>query len=298
MRKTLSAKNIPKSSIILGALLIVICFVTIYPFYWVAVYSISDGKAVVANPINFLPIKPTLMNYKAVFANKAIMNAFFISVGRTVIGAISHLMVVGLAAYALSKKDLVFRKGFLIFFVITMYFSGGLLPFYVLIVKLNLDNKFLVYILPMLFNGFNMLILKVFFEQLPASLEESAKLDGAGDLTIFTRLVVPLSSPVIATILLFIGVDHWNAWFDAFLFVTKTTLYPLQTLLHKIILESQTSTMFDIMKQSFGNTATKSVTGEAVKMTTVMVATVPILVVYPFLQKYFTKGIMIGAVKG
>ena len=298
MTNRLGMKNIKMSSILLGLILTILCFMTIYPFYWVAIYSISDGRAVVANPISFLPIKTTLINYKAVFANRGIMSSFLVSISRTVIGGFSHLLVVGLAAYALSKKDLVFRKGFLIFFVITMYFSGGLLPFYVLIVKLNLDNNFLVYILPMLFSGFNMLILKVFFEQLPASLEESAKLDGAGDLIIFSRIVVPLSSPVIATVLLFIGVDHWNAWFDAFLFVTKISLFPLQTLLHKIILESQTATMFDIMKKSFSSAATKSVTSEAIKMTTVMVATVPILVVYPFLQKYFTKGIMIGAVKG
>lgn len=142
-----------------------------------------------------------------------------------------------------------------------------------------------------------MLIFKVFFEQIPRSIEESAKIDGAGDFTVFYQIVIPASLPVIATIFLFIGVAHWNSWFDAFLFITKPNLYPLQTLLQKIILESQTKSMIDIMKMMDQSTKSK-ITPEAIKMATLMVATVPILIVYPFMQKYFVKGMMIGAVKG
>ena len=275
-------------------LLLLLCFVTVYPFWYVFMYSISDGMITAAKPVIFLPIHPTLDNYKAVFANTGLMSAFIVSVSRTVLGTVAHVLVVSLAAYALAKKDLVGKKWIMMFFIITMYFNGGLLPTYVIITKLKLTNNFLVYILPMLFNGFHMLIMKVFFEQLPISLEESARIDGATDIQIFTRIILPMCKPIIATVSLFIGVIQWNSWFDAFLYMTKTELYPLQTILQKIILQSQTNTLIEIMeamnKQS-------SVTSEAIKMATVVVATVPILMVYPFMQKYFVKGMMIGAVK-
>jgi len=177
-----------------------------------------------------------------------------------------------------------------------MYFSGGILPTYIIITKLHLNNSFLVYILPMLFQPFHLLLLKVYFEQLPPSLEESARIDGAGDFTVFSRIVFPSSLPVIATVTLFIGVAQWNAWYDAFVYVTKLNLYPLQALLRKIILESQTQDMIDIMKMTQNNVK-KQVTSESIKMATVIVATIPIILVYPFLQKYFVKGVMIGAVK-
>lgn len=277
--------------------IIFLCIITLYPFVYVFMYSISDGVAASAKTITFYPIKPTLINYKTVFANKGIMSAFLISIARTLIGSILHVFVTAMAAYSISKKDLLWRKGIMIFFIIPMYFSGGLLPYYVLVTKLGLQNNFLVYILPMVFNGFHMLIFKVFFEQIPRSIEESAKIDGAGDFTVFYQIVIPASLPVIATIFLFIGVAHWNSWFDAFLFITKPNLYPLQTLLQKIILESQTKSMIDIMKMMDQSTKSK-ITPEAIKMATLMVATVPILIVYPFMQKYFVKGMMIGAVKG
>lgn len=260
-------------------------------------YSISDGIAASARVITIFPIKPTLINYRTVFANQGILSAFNISVARTVLGSVVHVCFVSFAAYALSKKDLLWRKGIIAFFVIPMYFGGGLLPFYVLISKIGLTNNFLVYILPLAVSSYHMLLMKVFFEQLPASLEESARIDGANDLKIFFRIILPSSMPVISTILLFIGVTQWNSWFDAFLFVSDTRLYPLQTLLQKIILESQTRTMIDIMKM-MDQTVQSKVTAESIKMATLIVATLPILIVYPFLQKYFVKGMMIGAVKG
>lgn len=275
-------------------LVFLLCVATVYPFWYVFMYSISDGIVSAAKPIVLLPVEPTLENYRAVFANTGLVRAFLVSVSRTVLGTASHIMVVGLAAYAMAKKGLVGKKLIMTFFIITMYFNGGLLPTYVIITKLKLTNNFLVYILPLLFSGFHMLIMKVFFEQLPASLEESAKIDGATDFLVFTRIIVPMCKPIVATVSLFIGVAHWNSWFDAFLYMTNVKLYPLQTILQKIILESQTNTLLEIMeamnKQS-------NVTSEAIKMATVIVATVPILLVYPFMQKYFVKGMMIGAVK-
>jgi len=278
-------------------MLIGLCIITLYPFVYVFMYSISDGIAASSRVITLFPIKPTLINYRTVFANQGILNAFNISVARTILGSIIHVLCVSFAAYALSKKDLIWRKGIIAFFVVPMYFGGGLLPFYVLISKLGLTNNFLVYILPLAFSSYHLLLMKVFFEQLPASLEESARIDGANEFKIFLKIILPSSMPVISTVILFIGVTQWNSWFDAFLFVSNVRLYPLQTLLQKIILESQTRTMIDIMKM-MDQTIQSKVTGEAIKMATLIIATVPILVVYPFLQKYFVKGMMIGAVKG
>ena len=276
-------------------LLIGLCIITLYPFIFVFMYSISDAAASGATAITFYPVKPTTENYQAVFSNNSIMRSFFITIARTVSGSILHIFVTGLAAYALSKRNLVFRNKILVFFIIPMYFSGGLLPYYVLITKIHLNNNFLLYIIPTVFGVFNMLILKVFFEQIPASLEESAKIDGANEFSVFFKIIIPSSMPVIATVLMFIGVTQWNSWFDALLFVTKSNLMPLQTILYKIILENQATTMEQIMRLS---TKKSSVTPEAIKMTALIISTVPIVVIYPFLQKYFVKGMMIGAVKG
>jgi len=275
-------------------LLMVICLFTIYPFWYVFMYSISDGVKSAAQPVTFYPLSATFENYRAVFVNSGIMRAFFISVSRTVIGASLHLLVTALAAYALSQRELVGKKKIMTFFIIPMYFSGGLLPYYVLISKMHLTDNFLVYILPLLFNGFHMLLMKVFFEQLPIGLQEAARIDGATDLQVFLKVILPSSKPIIATIGLFIGVMQWNSWFDAFLFVNKADLYPLQTILQKLILESQTNSILDIMEKLQQNS---NVSSEALKMATVIVATVPILIVYPFLQKYFVKGMLLGAVK-
>ena len=276
------------------AFMLLICLVTLYPFWYVAIYSLSDGLAASTAVLKLLPVKPTFRNYSAVFLNGSIMNAFIISVLRTVSGALLNIIVTGLAAYSLSKRNLLFRKYLLPLFLIPMYFSGGLLPYYILITKINLDNNFLVYILPGAFSVFNMLVMKVYFEQLPSSLEEAARIDGANELTVLARIILPASMPIIATILMFVGVEQWNAWFDALLFMTNQQLLPLQALLYKIILESQATSLEQIMKFTQNE---KSMTPEAIKMTTVMVSTIPIILVYPFLQRYFVKGMMIGAVK-
>lgn len=282
-------------SILNVSLLVLLSAVMVYPFLYVLFYSVSDGVAAGATTITFAPVKPTLDNYKAVLGNAGIMNAFFISAARTVVGTALHVLVVCMVAYAITKNQLLWRKPIIVFFMIPMFVSGGLLPFYVIIVKLGLSNHFLVYILPMLFSAFNMLLAKVFFDQIPPSLEESARIDGAGDAVVFFRIVLPSSLPLLATLSIFAGVAQWNAWFDALLFVTKQDLLPIQTLLYKIILESQATTVEQIMRMSQSKT---QVTSEAIKMTTLMVSTLPILCIYPFMQRYFVKGMMIGAVKG
>ena len=274
--------------------ILILCFIMIYPFVYVFFYSISDPVAVGAHPVTFYPVGFTMDNYKAVFQNNTILLSLLVTVSRTLVGSFLHLVVTGLVAYALSKEKLLWKNFFIAFFVIPMYFGGGLLPYYVLITKLHLTNNFLVYVLPTAFGVFNMLIMKVYFQQLPVSLEESARIDGAGDFLIFARIIVPSSMPIIATVLMFIGVLQWNSWFDAFLFVNKHELMPLQTILYKIILENEAKTIEDIMKLSRRGT---KVTPEAIKMSSLIVATAPIVAIYPFLQKYFVKGMLLGAVK-
>lgn len=290
---SLSDKAIPW---IVRICLILLCVVTIYPFWYVFIYSISNGSAASSQQLIFLPVEVTMENYRSVFQNDRIVLAFFVSVARTVLGTLLHLIVTGMAAYALSKRDLVGRKWMIPFFVIPMYFSAGTLPYYVTITKLHLTNNFLVYILPTAYGVFNMLLMKVFFEQLPNSLEEAARIDGAGEVQVFTQIVLPSCKPILATVAMYIGVDQWNSWFDTLLFISNKKLETLQSLLYKIILESQATTIEQIMRMA--QTGGSSVTAEAIKMTTVIVATIPIICVYPFLQKYFVKGMMIGAVKG
>jgi len=287
--------TIRPAGLVNATLLIALCIVTVYPLIYVFMYSISDAATAASRNITVYPVDFTLDNYKSIFVDNRILKAFWISVERTVLGSLLHLLVTGLAAYAFSKENLVMRKKLLIFFIIPLYFNGGLLPFYVQIINLGLYNNFLVYILPTAIGIFNMLVMKVFFEQLPRSLEESAKVDGAGEFTVFMRIIIPSSMPVIATIIMFIGVQQWNSWFDGLLFTNKADMAPLQTLLYKIILENQATSMEQLARLANANV---SVTPEAIKMTTLIISTAPMLVIYPFLQKYFVKGMMIGAVKG
>ncbi|MFC3800077.1 carbohydrate ABC transporter permease [Cohnella sp. GCM10012308] len=275
-------------------LLIVLCGVTIYPFLYVLAYSFSDGTSSASRIITFLPDHPTLENYKAVFSNDLILNAFGISVARTLSGTLLHLTVTGIAAYAISKDDLYGKKGLMLYFMIPMFVAGGLIPSYILINKLHLMNSFWVYILPGMFSTFHLIIISTFLRGLPESLEESARIDGAGELTIFMKVVVPLSVPVFITIALFVGVAQWNSWFDAFLYMTDTRLHPLQTLLYKIMFEAQAK---DFQQMALMSQGKSNVTPEAIKMSTLIVSVVPAVCVYPFLQKYFVKGVTMGAVK-
>jgi putative aldouronate transport system permease protein len=244
--------------------------------------------------ITILPIDFSLDNYKLVLANPAILRAFFISVSRTVIGVSYTLLVTGLAAYAVSKEWLAGRRFIVIYLIIPMYISGGLIPYYVLIHQIGLFNNFLVYILPHGFWAFNMLIMRTFFQTIPPSLEESASLDGAGPLTIFIKIIIPLSMPIVATISIFVGVFQWNSWFDGMLFITKKDLVPMQTFMQRLLMENFTTDI--LAKQSLSSSNITS-SPESVKMSMIIVTTFPVLTIYPFFQKYFIKGVMIGAVK-
>lgn len=282
---------------VLGLLFIILCFLTIYPFIYAISYSFSNGQMAITHRVSFLPVGFTLENYRIVFINNTIVHAFIISVIKTIAGTCLSLVVIATAAYSVSKKHLIAKKYILIYIVIPLYVGGGLLPFYILIYNLGLMNNFLVYILPGAFSGLFMFLVKVYYESLPSEVEESAKVDGAGDLRVFLAIFIPLSTPVYATVALFVGVGQWNAWFDAMLFMNNPKLHPLQFLLQNILREAEVTTFAQVAALS-APTTVKQTSVETLRMATLMVSTFPILFIYPFFQKYFIKGIALGAVKG
>lgn len=269
-----------------------------YPFYQCIVLSFNDGKDAVSGGIYFWPRKPTIYNYIFVFSDSSIAKSALVSVLRTVIGVVSTLTVTSAYAYAVSKKRILFRKFYIMAGVITMYFSGGLIPFYLLIRDLHLFDNFWVYILPSLFGMYNAVIFINFFSQLPESLEESAKIDGANDLYIFLRIIFPVSTPIYATIALFVGVGHWNSWFDTMMYTKADSLNTLAHTLTKMINSQQFTEMISKDKTSAVSSMASGMTTTSLMLATMVITTFPIIVIYPFFQKYFVKGIMIGSIKG
>lgn len=273
-------------------LLAALAFVTLYPFYNILISSFNDPIDAARGGITFWPRKLSIENYKMVFQDKDLISAFFVTASRTIIGTITAVLFTSAFAYGVSKPELVGRKLFLMLALITMYFSGGLIPNYLLIAKyLHLKHHFLVYILPNLFSVFNAIIIMTFFRGIPKEMEESAKIDGANDLVIFLRLILPVSKPVLATVALFNAVMHWNSWFDAMLY-GGPGLKTLQQILMQIINSNSNVSVIA------GDLGFRAVTSESIKLATMVITTLPIVFTYPFLQKYFVKGVMIGSVKG
>jgi putative aldouronate transport system permease protein len=200
-------------------------------------------------------------------------------------------------AYSLSKRELIAWRFFTLFFIFTMYFGGGLIPTYMIIKSLDLIDSFWVFIFPGLIGVFLMILVRTYIEGLPAELEESAKIDGANDLQIFAKIVLPLCIPVLATIALFIGIGHWNSWYDSYIYTYKPELKTLQAVLVKILNQFQTGTMVSEAEALANSSKRIPVSGESIRMAVTMVATIPIVMVYPFVQRYFVKGIMMGAIK-
>jgi putative aldouronate transport system permease protein len=284
--------------LLLYSLMILIGIVTLYPFINVLAISLNDATDSVRGGIYLLPRVFTLENYKQVFAYDNLLIAFRNSVLRTIIGTSIGVFSAAMVAYALSRKDFMIRKFVSLVFALTLYFSGGLIPVYMLMRDLHLTNSFWIYILPGLVNAWNIFVIRSYIDGLPISLQESAKLDGANDLTIFIRIILPLCKPVLATIALFIAVGQWNSWFDTFLYNSSNAhLTTLQYELMKILNNTNAgASNSDIFRTGNAEQSTR-VSPESIRMAITIIATVPILVVYPFLQKYFMKGLTLGAVK-
>lgn len=278
---------------ILAVVCLLLILITIYPFLNVLAISFNHPIDTMRN-VNFvIPRQFTTSNYVYVFEENNLATPFMMSVARTVIGTLTGLFCSAMLAYTLSRKDFMFRRILTVLFIITMYVSGGLVPEYLLIVQtLKINNQFMVYILPGLISVWNVILIRAYMEGLPDSLQEAAMIDGANDLTIWWRVILPLCKPVLATIALFIAVGQWNAFMDTYLYARN--LPTLQYNLYEIMQKAQ------IRIDPHSPNAAKlsnAISPLSVRMAVTVIATVPILIVYPFLQKYFVGGVTLGAVK-
>lgn len=289
-------RKITTFDIILAALMVIIAIVTVYPFLNVLAISLNDATDTVKGGIHILPREFTLQNYKEIFEGSSkLPQGLLISILRTVIGTFTGVLASAMVAYTLSRREFVFNKAITIIFVLTMYIGGGLIPEYMVVKGLGLVNNFAVYILPGLIGTFNVIVIRSFIDGLPPALNESAMIDGANDFIIFTKIVLPLCLPVIATVALFIAVGQWNSWFDTYLYARSSDgLTTLQYELMKVMGNATGSAKVDPNNPVL---QAGSINPESIKMAITMVATVPILLVYPFVQKYFVTGMTLGAVK-
>ncbi|GIQ70609.1 carbohydrate ABC transporter permease [Xylanibacillus composti] len=276
--------------------MIVVLIVTLYPFLHVLALSFNDSVDTVRGGITIFPREFTLENYKVILTKDSLLTAFVVSVSRTVVGTILGLIACSMVAYTLSRRDFQARKLVSVILLLTLYVSGGLIPVFLLFRDLGLLNTFWVYVLPGMVGAFYVFVIRSFMDNLPHELQESAKLDGANDFGIYARIILPLCKPVLATIALFLAVGQWNSWFDTYLYNGSSPhLTTLQFELVKILQSTQTS----IEQARFNNVAQQAqfVSPDSIKMAITIVTIVPILLVYPFLQRYFVKGLTLGAVK-
>lgn len=278
------------------ALLSVLVFLCVYPFYFIFINSVSMPGEIIYGGIYFVPKGFTLTNYTQLFAEENILHAFIVSFGRTVIGTAITVFFCALFAYVMTRPELRFRKFIYRLTVATMYLNPGIIPWYVTMKMLGLQNNFLLYVLPGAIVAFLIILVKVFIEQLPESLEESAMIEGAGLHTIFLQIIVPLTTPVLAVCAIFNAVNQWNAWQDNFFLADTDRLRTLQLMLLNYV-RNQT---VHITLENINNLKASDivVNPKSIKMTITMIVTLPVIFVYPIFQRFFVKGIMLGAVKG
>jgi putative aldouronate transport system permease protein len=274
--------------------LVLLMIFALYPMLYVAFASISDAGQLIAHKgLLFKPLGFSIEAYKNVFKNPGILIGYRNTLFILVMGVILNLFMTAMGAYVLSRKNVMWNKVFIIIIVFTMFFNGGLIPLYLTVKNVGLINSLWATIIPFAISTFNLIIMRTAFMSVPDSLEESAKIDGANHFTILFKIIIPLSMPVIAVMILYYAVEKWNGWFYASVFLKDRELFPLQLTLREILLANQTDSM-----SAGASAGDQFQIGETIKYATIMVATIPILCVYPFVQKYFVKGVMVGALKG
>ena len=278
-------------------LLTLIAIITLYPFYYILILSFNEGNDAVLGGIYLFPRAFTLENYKEFFTNSSWLKALWITFFRTLTGTVIGVLFTCMVSYSFSRTDLIGQKLYIKFVVFAMYFSGGIIPFYILLKGLGLINTFQVYIIPGALNLFFVLVGISFFQSVPSELIESSYLDGASELKTFLKIVIPVSMPLIATMTLFIAVNHWNSWIDSAYYVQNNDLRTLAYKMREVINQSMTPTTTDATTLQYASSHSKTTT-TSLQMAAMIVSVAPILCVYPFLQKYFTQGMMLGAVKG
>jgi putative aldouronate transport system permease protein len=275
------------------AFLAITAILCIFPMLHILAVSLSSNVAVNSNAVVVWPIGFQLNTYEFVIGGQKFYSAFLVSIERTVLGIAINMVLTTLAAYpiSISRRKFKSREFYVWFFIITMLFNGGLIPSYLVVKNTGLIDKIWALVIPGAVPVFNVILLQNFFKELPNEIAESAVIDGAGHWTILFRILIPLSKPVIATLILFVAVAHWNSWFDGMLYMNRPENYPLQTYLQTIVVQIDVNAVNDISQ-------IKNICQENSKAAQIITAMLPILLIYPFLQKYFAKGIILGSVKG
>ncbi len=280
------------------AAMVLLAFIMVYPLWYCVAGSLNEGMDYLRGGVFLWPRKWTLANYKAVFLDSAILNAFWVTIWKCLVGTVTSVLCTAMVAYAITRPKLRLKRLYIPFIMLTMFFSGGLIPYFILIVDLGLYDSFWVYVIPTMFSAYNMIIIQSFMRELPSELIESAKLDGASEYRIFFQMILPLSKPVLATIALFTVVTHWNSYFDSMMYTSSQELQTIQLFLKKVITDPSVS-------RGLGSAATIAIpdqaatlTPQVVKLATMVVTALPVVCIYPFLQRYFVKGVTVGAVKG
>lgn len=275
------------------SVLTLLSIATMYPFIYVLFASFSEPTEFIQHRgVLLWPEGWTWESYRLVFANPNIMSGYANTLFYVIVGTTLNLLFTALGAYGLSRKNVMWKNAIMFMIVLTMFFEGGLIPKYILMLNLDLIDSRWALVIPSLISTWNLIVMRTAFQGVPVSLEESARIDGANDFTILFRVIIPLSLPVMAVMVLFYGVTHWNKWFEALIYLRNRELFPLQLILREILIQNSTDSMMTAV--SGGD---RMPVGETIKYATIIVATVPILLLYPFLQKYFVKGVMIGALK-
>ena len=299
MRKSFYIKQTPAGrafDIINGIVIALLMFLMIYPFWNMLVFSFNDGTDALLGRLYFWPRVWTTANYEYVFKNPKLLQGAFVSVLRVVVGTSTGVILNALLGYIVSCRHFYGRRFMRLLFIITMYFGGGLIPTYLLMLKLGFMNSFLVYIIPGLFSSYYMLLASSYIQSIPDALFESARIDGASELKTFLRIALPLSMPMLACIAVYIGVGHWNSWFDVSLYSKNGVWDTLQIILYRLL--NQANAKADITNQQQLYLSMRTIQPETVRAATTMVVVVPIVFIYPFFQRYFVGGITLGAVKG
>ena len=281
---------------VINAVILLILIILLWPLIFIVSSSLSSKEAVMAGRVFLLPVNFSLEGYKAVFQTNEVLIGFRNTVLYTLFGTMLNVALTLIAAYPLSRKDLPYRRMWSFIFTFTMIFSGGMIPTYMVVNKLGLMNSPLAMILPTAMSVYNLMIARTFMENsIPSELLEAARVDGCDDIAYFWKIMLPLSKPVIAVITLYYAVAHWNSYFNAFLYITDSKLNPLQIVLRNILLANQIDTA---MTTDFDTMTSKQGLADVLKYSLIVVSTLPVMIMYPFVQKHFTKGVMIGAVKG
>lgn len=281
-------------SLVSYAIMIVFAGICVFPFIYVATYSLTPYSEYLAHPMRIIPAKIDISAYLKVFEIELIYSGYYVTLFVTIIGTALNVFLLLISAYPLSKRDLKGRNIILALIVFTMFFSGGMIPRFYVVRTLGLLNSPWSLIIPNAISAFNLILMKSFIEAIPESLEESAVMDGANEFVVLVKILLPLSMPAVATFTIFHAVGHWNEYFDAIIYITKRKIWPLMLVLRELVVEQE----IDVGRSAELAASEKSANPFTMKMAAIMIATLPIIVVYPFLQRYFMKGILLGSIKG